>query len=273
MSTVLYRMKVLSSKQTMMSSDALYELHTDSSLKNLRSYLKDYGYDAGDEPKVVRFQRFKEILKEHAPSPEAFFEPLAAFPDINRETVEEMSAGYGTVKPGCCKTFVFSQLAAELFPQFFSMHSVTEVVAEAASYDPDVGFPRKRTNAKVLLNDWKRFALRLLVDIHREVFGDTQHDAISGFYEQNGGDLYAETPESCNEIVWGVELLDAIKVTSTGKAALKKYADRWWLKEARDRCLGGNDYVEYQKFRVVLPVGWFPEMDNRSGVIDSRAFW
>ncbi len=275
--STLYKFRVISSQNQTIPSAVLYELHTDSSSKNLRSELRRLNIDASQEEKVVRFQRFKEILRDKLKSEREFFAAFDCFPALNEQAIINVANNYERNQAKelfNCTTFVYHQLLAELFPAQFKALNVTEVVLEIVSIHPDAGYPTKRINDRVLLNEKKRFALRLLSDIYSGATEKMAHDVIYRWFETKQPDSFYDSDlEDFDKILWGIETVESITIKPTSQVFWKKYEEAWWGPVFSDYPESINKPYEFQKLRIILPLGWFPEFTAESQIFDSTAFW
>lgn len=275
--STLYNFKIMSSKNSIIPSDVLYELHTDSSCKNLRFELKRLNIDASQEEKVVRFRRFKEILHDKLSNEREFFAAFENVPALNETAIMNLENNYERKQAQelfHCKTFVYHQLLSELFPSKFTALKVTEVMLEMVSVHPDAGYPTKRINDRVLLNDKKKLALRLLSDIYPGIDEKKAQDVIYRWFEsKKQGSFFDSALEDFDKIVWGIETVESIVIKPTSKAFWKKHENAWWKPIFNNYSESDNKPYEFQKLRIVLPLGWFPEFAAESEVFDSAAFW
>jgi len=273
--SILYNFRILQSKNKSIPSDDLFELHTDSSRKNLRPELKQLNIDTSQEEKVIRFHRFKEILHENIKSEDEIFNAFKNFPVINKNAIMNIENQYSNRGNELfyCESFIYHKLLSEMFPDKFTSFDITEVILEIISIHPDSEYPKKRMNDRVLQNDRKRFAARLLTDIYPGADEKAKNDLIFKFFEERiKGGFYDSDLEDFDKIVWGIETIENIKIKPTGKAFWKKHENVWWKQCFNDYAESDNKPYEYNKLRIVLPLGWFPEFANGSEIFDSTAF-
>jgi inorganic pyrophosphatase len=275
MGSDLYAFKILSSSNRILESDVLYELHTDSSQKNMRRELKNLTIDTTAEEKVIRFKRFKELLQENNILIDDILETFSPYATVNKSTIESIGREYENQAGKQlfnCMDFVYHQLFAELNNSKPLM--ITDIEADVVSIHPDAGFPEKKVNQKVLLNDRKCFALRLLADIHDEEYDVKKEKShIFGWYENSQKDSFYDSPDDFAKIIWGYDVLDTLKIKPKSKSFMKKNSAQWWspLFENYDESI--NLPYMLNKIRIVVPLGWFPEFKEESDVFYSTAFW
>ena len=135
-------------------------------------------------------------------------------------------------------------------------------------------YPTKRINDRVLLDEKKRFALRLLSDIYSGIDEKTAQDVIYRWFEtKKQGSFYDSDLEDFDKIVWGIERVVNIEIKPTSRTFWKKHADAWWKPVFNNYSESMNKPYEFQKLRIILPLGWFPEFATESEIFDSTTFW
>lgn len=273
--SILYQVRVLSSENKVIPSEELYELHTDSSRKNLQFELSRLQMDTWEEEKIIRFQKFKEILADNLKSEHDFFKAFACLPDRNKDAIADIEENYELNRAKrlfSCESFTFHQLLSEIFPGKFTLLPATEVILEVVSVHPDAGYPVKRRNDRVLSNDNKKFALRLLSDIYDVI--DRKNNIIYNWFDaEKKGSFYALDLPGYEKILWGIEMIQSIIIKPSSKAFWKKHENVWWKPIYDDYGESDNQPYEYRKLRTILPLGWFPEISSETQSFYSVAFW
>jgi hypothetical protein len=239
-------------------------------MKNMRWQLKTLGIDASQEDKVVHFKRFTELLKEKAISEDQLFSGFGNSPYYSKDEVMNIKNNYSKEKKAemfSCMTFAWYQMLSELFPEKYSPYYITEIIAEVVSIHPDAAFPKKRMNDRVLLGDNKLFSLRLLAEAYEEACPNE----IKEYYDTKGG-IY-DDDVSGQSIIWGYEELDKFIIKPESKAFWKKHEGAWWADNFSDKEKSINYPYECRRIRLILPIGWYPELSRETGAYDSVAYW
>lgn len=248
--SVLYQIRVLSSKNKVISVEELYELHTDI---------------------------FKEITADLPQNKQIFFEAVRDNPNLDQNAISDLEANYELHQAKRLfdyETFLFHQLLSERFPDQYTALPVTEVILEVVSIHPDAGFPVKGRNGRGLGNVNKQLALRMLADVNEIVDGEIQEGTIFHWFDDKvKGSFYHSDLDGCDKIIWEMEILERIIIKPSSKAFWKKHENVWWKETFRDCPKSDHMPYEYRKQRIILPLGWFPEIPFESRIYASVAFW